>query len=171
MSHLKSILRSSLAALVAALFLTACHEGERGSSRTPTFAADIAPIIHQNCSYCHRAGQAAPFELLTYADVSKRAKQIAEVTASRYMPPWLPAPGFNHFQEERRLSDEQISLIARWAEAGAPLGDEAKVPPPPEFADEWMRGTPDLVVRMEEPYELPADGPDVYRNFVIPIPT
>jgi len=28
-------------------------------------------------------------------------------------------------------------------------------------------GQPDLVVRMNEPFEIPADGPDVFRNFAI----
>jgi hypothetical protein len=35
-----------------------------------TFNQDIAPVIHQNCSACHRPGEAAPFSLLTYGDVT-----------------------------------------------------------------------------------------------------
>ena len=77
----------------------------------PTFAKDVAPIVFKNCSYCHRPDQTAPFQLLTYKDVSKRARQIGEVVTSRYMPPWLPAPGFNHFQHERVLTDAQIATI------------------------------------------------------------
>ena len=38
---------------------------------TPTFAADVAPIIYNNCSTCHRPGQAAPFSLLSYDDVER----------------------------------------------------------------------------------------------------
>ena len=137
----------------------------------PTFARDVAPILFQNCAYCHRAGQAAPFELLTFADASKRAKQIAEAVESRFMPPWLPAPGFNHFQGERRLTEDQIATLKAWAATGAPEGNAADLPAPPTFASEWQLGQPDLIVRMPEPYALPADGPDIYRNFVLPIPT
>jgi hypothetical protein len=35
-----------------------------------TFNHDIAPIIYQNCSPCHRPGEAAPFALLSYTDVT-----------------------------------------------------------------------------------------------------
>src|SRR4051812_14102483 len=61
---------------------------------TLTYCKDIAPIFVQQCATCHRPGQAAPFSLLSYEDVEKRARQIAEVTASRYMPPWMSEPGY-----------------------------------------------------------------------------
>src|SRR5438046_360101 len=66
-------------------------------SGTVTFTKDIAPIIFKNCSSCHRPGQSAPFNLLTYEDVKKHARQIVEVTSKRYMPPWLPEPGYGEF--------------------------------------------------------------------------
>src|SRR5437763_11421101 len=77
----------------------------------PTFAKDIAPIIWANCAGCHHAGEVAPFTLTSYDDVKKRAKQIARITHSRVMPPWKAEPGFGEFQDERRLSDQQIGLI------------------------------------------------------------
>ena len=45
------------------------------------------------------------------------------------------------------------------------------MPEPPKFVDGWQLGTPDLVVKMPQPFKIPADGPDIYRCFVIPIPT
>ena len=39
---------------------------------TLTFSRDIAPIIFENCSGCHRPGEAGPFSLLTYEDIAKR---------------------------------------------------------------------------------------------------
>ena len=76
-----------------------------------TFSHDVASILYANCAACHRPNGVAPFSLLTYADVAKRASLIARVTAKRYMPPWLPAePRFAH---ERRLSDAQIAILAR----------------------------------------------------------
>jgi len=108
----------------------------------------------------------APFSLLTYADAAKRAGLIATVTAKRYMPPWLPSAP--HFQEERRLTDGEIALLAHWAAAGAPQGDAAAAPAPPQFPDGWQLGTPDLEARMAEQFDVPADGPDLYRCFVLP---
>ena len=44
------------------------------------FAHDIAPLIYEKCAPCHHPGAAAPFSLLTYEDVKKRAAQIAAAT-------------------------------------------------------------------------------------------
>jgi len=82
-----------------------------------TFSRHIAPIVFGRCATCHRPGEAAPFSLLTYDDVRRRAQQIAEVTRRRYMPPWKPVAGYGGpFLEERHLTDEEIQTIARWAD-------------------------------------------------------
>ena len=48
-----------------------------------------------------------------------------------------------------------------------PLGDPALQPVAPEFRDTWEWGEPDLIVTLEEPFAVPPDGPDIYRNFAI----
>ena len=48
--------------------------------------------------------------------------------------------------------------------------DPKQLPPQPTFPTGWQLGQPDLVVRMPEEFPVPADGPDVYRCFVIPLP-
>ena len=139
-------------------------------SRPLTFNKDIAPIIFNHCSTCHHPGEAAPFNLLNYADVKKRASQIAEVTGRRLMPPWLPEPGYGDFVGQRSLSQEQIQIVQRWVAQGAPEGKPGDAPPPPKWRDGWQLGEPDLIVQLPKPYTLAADGKDVYRNFVIPVP-
>ena len=133
-----------------------------------TFNRDIAPIIFQNCTVCHRTDGSAPFPLKSYQDARKRVRQIAAVTESRFMPPWLPKEGYGEFAGARGLTDEQIALIARWAEEGAAEGDPSDLPRAPEFTEEWPLGDPDLVVRMPEAYTLRAGGTDVFRYFIIP---
>ena len=140
-----------------------------GPVPSPTFARDVAPILYRHCATCHHPGEVAPFPLLTYQDAAKRAKLIAAVTASRYMPPWQPEPGYGHFQGERRLRDADIATLRRWAEAGAPLGNPAQLPPAPQFPTGWQLGTPDMTVRMPKPFSIAADGPDQYMCFVIPL--
>ncbi len=136
----------------------------------PTFADDIAPLVFSRCSTCHRPGEVGPFPLLTYEDVRRRARQIAEVTASRFMPPWKPLPNFGGpFAGSRRLSDAEVSLFARWEEAGTPAGDLNQVPALPEWPVGWQLGTPDVVVTMPESYTVSADAPDTFRNFVLPL--
>ena len=139
-------------------------------AQTPTFNKDIAPILFKNCGTCHHPGHHSPFSLLTYEEVHPRAARIAAAVKSRYMPPWKPQPGYGDaFQGERRLKQEEIDTIERWVLGGALQGDPADLPELPHFTDDWRLGTPDLVIRMPEPYELRADGPDVFRNFVLPI--
>ena len=133
----------------------------------PTFAHDIAPIVFKSCAPCHRPGEAGPFALLTYVDVKKHARQIVAVTARRYMPPWLPEEGYGEFAGERRLTDGQIHLIAAWVKAGEPEGPLAGMPALPRFAPGWQLGTPDLVVEAKRPYTTPADGQDVFWNFIL----
>ena len=134
-----------------------------------TFNKDIAPILFQNCSGCHRPGEVAPFELLTYQDAFKRAKQLTRVTTSRYMPPWKAEPGHGDFLDERRLTSEQIDLIKQWADNGAPEGVAADLPPAPKFTEGWKLGEPDLVVKMPEAFTLQAEGNDIFRCFVLPL--
>jgi len=142
----------------------------RRPSGSVTFNKDIAPIIFQHCAICHHPGQAAPFALLTYADVKKRAEQIAEVTQRRFMPPWLPEPGHVRYLGERLLTAQELGLIQQWAEEGAIEGPPGDLPPAPRWTNHWQLGTPDLVIEMPEPFAVPAEGKDIYRNFAIPIP-
>jgi len=135
-----------------------------------TFNRDIAPILFQHCSGCHRPGQSAPFSLLNYADAKKRADDIAKATAQGYMPPWLPEGGYATFVGERRLATAEIDMIQQWLAEGAIEGTPADLPALPAWSSDWQLGEPDLVVTMPEPYLLKAEGRDVYRNFVIRVP-
>jgi hypothetical protein len=102
--------------------------------------------------------------------VKKRARQIADVTRRRYMPPWPPESGYGDFADELRLTDAQIGLIADWVSQGAPQGDPAAIPPPPQFTEGWQLGPPDMIVEAEHAYTLPASGPDVFWNFILKPP-
>jgi mono/diheme cytochrome c family protein len=135
----------------------------------PTYAGQVAAILQNHCLECHRPGQVGPFPLKTYAQARKRAADIATVVSSRQMPPWKAVPqAYPRFKYERSLSASDIATVVGWAEAGAPEGDPSRVPTPPEFSDEWKLGTPDLVLEMPADFEVPAEGPDIYRCFVIP---
>src|SRR5689334_10932838 len=138
------------------------------ATRAVTFNRDVAPIVFANCACCHHPGEAAPFSLLTYDDARHRAKQIADVTQRRFMPPWLPVQGSHEFANARRLSDEQLETIQKWVRTGAVEGDAADLPAAPTFVNGWQLGEPDLVLQSPA-YQLPASGTDQFRNFVIPI--
>ena len=136
----------------------------------PTFTTDIAPIVYSQCADCHRPGGSGSFNLLTYADVKRRARAIVAATQRRYMPPWKPDPGAGDFEGVRRLTDSQISLIQRWVDGGAIEGDPSALPPLPKWSSNWTLGEPDVVMSIDRPYTLRASGEDVYRHFVLPVP-
>ena len=102
-------------------------------AQSATFDKEIAPITFQYCAPCHHPGGNAPFSLLKYDDLRKHAAQVVAVTQRRYMPPWPPEPGYGDFAGERRLTDQQLRLIADWVKQGAPEGNSADLPPFPQF--------------------------------------
>ena len=108
--------------------------------------------------------------MLDYASARARANEIAEATLTRAMPPWLPEAGHGDFFNPRRLQDDQIALIQRWVEQGAPEGDPAQKPKPPAFPEGWQLGKPDVVLKSAESYTLQPGKGEVFRNFVIPVP-
>jgi Tfp pilus assembly protein PilF len=135
-----------------------------------TFSKDIAPIIWTRCATCHRPGEIGPFSLLTYDDVKRRATQIATVTRRGLMPPWKPTNAVGTFQDDRRLTATELDALQQWIAGGAEQGNPADLPAMPAWSREWRLGTPDLIVRMDEPYTVRADGADVFRTFVIAVP-
>jgi hypothetical protein len=150
------------------LFAVSAPRAGQGEKRL-TFDRDIAPIIFDHCASCHRPGQEAPFSLLSYSDVKTHAQIIAATTSSRFMPPWKPTVGYGDLVGARRLTDEQIAMIRDWVEQGAVEGDRKDLPPIPHFSSEWALGQPDLVIKFPKSFAVPADGPDLYHCFIIPV--
>ena len=164
------------AVLLAALLLAACQTSpntplrpEAVGDRRVTFNNQVVRIFQRNCQTCHRPGEVAPFSLTTYKDAHAKRDDIVEAVESRYMPPWKAVPGHGEFTDVRRLSDDEIRLIARWVADGAPEGDARDLPSPRRFPTGWTLGTPSAVLAMEEPFTVPPRTKDVYRCFVVPI--
>jgi tetratricopeptide (TPR) repeat protein len=135
-----------------------------------TFAHDVAPILYAKCGVCHRPTGPGPFSLLTYANARAHATQIAAVTASGVMPPWQADGDYGGpFVDQPRLTPAELDILQRWVATGAAEGDAARTPAPPQWADGWQLGTPDLVLTTPS-YTLQADGTDVFRIFVLKIP-
>ena len=158
------------AKVISAGSATAKAVALRTSEQGITFSRDIAPIVFDACVSCHRAGGPGPFPLTTYDEVRRRATQIAEVTRTRFMPPWKVAPDVGHFVGQRLLTAKEISVITQWAANNAPEGDPRDLPPLPKHADGWLLGKPDLIVKPDAAFTLPAQQTDAFRIFAIRIP-
>ncbi len=133
-----------------------------------TYSEHVAPIIYENCTNCHRAGEIGPFPLTNYSEASSWASMIKFVTQSKYMPPWSPDVNYSHFVGEKTLTDAEIQTIADWVDNGAPQGDPSLEPPLPNFSTGSQVGTPDLVLQMAQPHNITGNFKDDYRVFVIP---
>src|SRR5712691_7568072 len=103
----------SLVALALA-GLVGMSASAHAQSRVPTFTKDVAPILYQNCTNCHRAGEIGPMSLLSYKDARPWAKSIATRVTNGTMPPWHADPASGEFLNDRRLSDAEKQTIDGW---------------------------------------------------------
>lgn len=133
---------------------------------TPTFSAEIVRLFQANCQTCHQDGDIAPFPLTTYEEAKPWAASIKRMVTERHMPPWKPDASCLPLQGERRLTDAEIALVARWVDAGAPEGDRNQLPPPLERPSNWSAGEPDIVLTVPQPFTVSGDK-DIYRCFPI----
>ena len=134
-----------------------------------TFSNQISRIFNRRCVECHREGEIGPFALTEYEEAAGWADMILETVDDRRMPPWHADPAHGEFKNDRRLSDEELSLIRAWVKAGAPEGDPSqKEEPPAKIAGWQLPKEPDLVLKMaDEPTVVPATGEVKYRWFEV----
>jgi len=163
--------------LGAFVTLTGASFGAELTTKPVTFSQDVAPILQAKCQDCHRKGSSAPMSLITYDETRPWAKSIKQRVIARTMPPWHldKTVGIQQFQNDISLSDEQISTLVRWVDAGAPQGDPKLMPAPKEWPDYqgWQLakqfGAPDLVIK-SDPYTMPAHGQDIWFKPLTDIP-
>jgi hypothetical protein len=155
-------------ALIAILVNASCNQQEAKKKKGPvTFAEDIAPIIHKNCTKCHVPEEAGPFNLITYEDVARRGKLIKFVVGERIMPPWPADPSYSHFANETVLTDEQIALIQRWVDDGMLPGDTSKLETPEQVKASLNLGKPDLILKVPT---IPIRGNNKDLFLVVKVP-
>lgn len=134
---------------------------------SPTYYEDISPIIYNHCTSCHRAGEIGPMPLTNITEVTAYGAMIKYVTGIKYMPPWKADPNYRHFLDENVLTDQEIQTIADWYDGGMPAGDPANEATMPNFPTGSVLGTPDVVVSMDQMYEVPGTNQDKYQVFVL----
>jgi len=137
---------------------------------TVTYYKDVLPIVQENCQSCHResgtniSGLIAPMSFMNYEETRPWARSIARKVESKEMPPWFATAPKGVFENERGLTDDEISTIVNWVEAGAPAGDMTDAPPVKQWAealnDGWTYGKPDFVIKTD-PYVIEDDVYDL----------
>src|SRR5689334_12430803 len=115
------------------------------ADKDPTFAKDVLPILQAKCQECHRPGRAAPMSFLDYQSVRPWAKAMKAAVVSRKMPPWFADPQFGPYVNDHSLKQEEIDIVVKWVDAGAPEGAAKDAPPPVQWAEGWPI-KPDVII-------------------------
>jgi len=155
--------RIDILTISAALLLAGCNGSftDHNAVTHPTYHRDVAPILSMNCVPCHRPGGGGPFPLEQYQQVRQKARTIARVVASGFMPPWPADPGYQHFLGERVLNDTQKRIIANWVQQGCPEGARSanSIKKSGFLNYQSAIGKPDLVLELT-PVSLKGDRSD-----------
>jgi hypothetical protein len=175
---LRTVFGFRVTAVLVALFAPVAQQAQpNGSTGEVGFTKDIAPILQRSCQRCHYPNGVAPMPLITYEDVRPWARAIKLRTSlgphAGVMPPWFVEEdiGIQHFKNDPSLTDEDIAIIGKWVNAGAPRGNPADMPRALNFdeSEKWTIGEPDLVLQSKE-VTVPAKGPDWWGDVGL-IPT
>jgi hypothetical protein len=169
MKRLSALLLGTVAVAGASISV---HTAAPAAIVVPTFTKDVAPIIYDKCTACHREGEVAPMTLISYEDVRPWAKAIKNKVVAREMPPWFADPDHSlKMRNDRSLSKQQIDTIVAWVDGGAPRGEAKDLPPAPKFAEGWTAGRePDYILEMPVEFSIPAEGEMGVQMFYSPVP-
>jgi hypothetical protein len=120
--------------IAALLFLTATAWAHDMATAV-TWSREISRLVNRHCAGCHRDNGSA-FPLTTFREAHDRAPAIARAVLTRRMPPFGAVKGFGDLRDDTSLTQEQIELFVKWAQAGAMEGDPTlslkdPLPPPP----------------------------------------
>ncbi len=140
------------------------------TTTVPSYTADIAPILADNCATCHREGGIAPFAMDSHTMVQGWSPMIREVLMTKRMPPGQIDGHIGEFINDRLITDEEVRSIIAWADAGAPKDGE--LDPLTELTwstSKWsLSDTPDLVIKVPS-QQVPATGVLEYRDVAVTI--
>ena len=162
-----TLLGSALCALVSA-----SNGIGKSSSAEVTYYGDVAPILEKHCTGCHRPNDIAPMPLMTYDEVLPFARMIRENVIQRKMPPWHADPAFGEFDNDARLTDEEIATIDAWVKGGAKRGEsepsahgsDPRVPEAPALT--WHI-KPDVIFTIPE-FTVTRTAQDDYEYIYVP---
>ncbi|HUQ91713.1 MAG TPA: cytochrome c [Bryobacteraceae bacterium] len=133
----------------------------------PSFYKDVLAVLMERCQTCHRAGEAGPMPLMTYAQARPWAKAIRDAVATGRMPPWHADSTVLRYRNDLSLTEAQRKILIEWAESGAGEGNPKEAPRQKEFAEGWRILKPDAVFPIPESFEVPAEGVLDYQYFTV----
>lgn len=170
---------TAIIAIAATAFLTTREAPAHVRITTDlNWSEDIRPIVRKHCMSCHSPGGIAPnyVDLTTYGNKPGEsgardwAKAIEEEIMTGRMPPWRPDERFGTFENDRRITQDELDYLIAWIQGGAPQGPRRNLPAPEEFTKrDWLFGQPDYVVELPAPATIPAEPKEFLYTAKIPV--
>jgi hypothetical protein len=168
------VVQKTLARFISSLVACLAVAPLAHAADAPTFTKDVAPILYKNCVVCHRPGEVAPMSLITYQNARPWARAMKNKVVAREMPPWGATADSLKMANDRSLSPKEVETIVKWADGGAPKGDDRDLPAAPTFPEGgWAFGTPDAVIDLPIESQVPATGEIPQTSYFVksPFPT
>ncbi len=122
---------------------------DSATAPVPDYSTEVAPIIVEHCSVCHREDGAGPFAFNGHYSLVGWSAMVREVIMNKRMPPMQVDPAYEATPSAHFLSAEKRQKIMHWMQAGAPRGEGAVDPlaeVPLEKTFDWQLGEPDFVI-------------------------
>jgi hypothetical protein len=133
-----------------------------------TWSGGAAEVLYNNCTSCHNPNGIAPTSLMTYNEGQTYAPLIQSYVMNNIMPPWTADTSYQHYSQERVMTQAEKTTLLDWISDGALAGDLTQAPAPPIYnGSQQLSGTPDLVINAPN-YMSKATNNDDYVCFVIP---
>jgi thiol-disulfide isomerase/thioredoxin len=152
-----------------------CLIQTKSQKRTLDFTTDIGPLIHNNCTYCHRPGEIAGyFPLTTYEEITSVFDTVEERVTERLMPPWRADHRYGSFSNNMSFDVQQIHALSEWKKDGFAHGAGKLEYKGPTTSRGWRMGVPDAVIESIGPdssftdtkgYAVPESGTVPYQHF------
>lgn len=134
----------------------------------------LTQILYRNCLYCHERHESTDY-FHSFSDLKKKLEMNKKVLRMYLMP-----PGGDDYADDNlcgtrfigKKSEEELKILAHWFENGAPISDGFQDPLKRfrQFGLERVQQDkkkfkqPDLVWKMKEPHQIPADGRLDYQH-------
>jgi len=133
-----------------------------------TWSEDVACLVYTHCTRCHNnTNSIAAIPLTNYKEAWANRLAIQYYVENRIMPPYQPGTDKATYTHEKNLTQQEIDLIAAWADQGFEQGDSTKTPPVPPVQPIPQITSPDLSYRTPV-YQVPDIVGFQYHNFVVP---
>ena len=116
---------------------------------------DVAPIFNAKCVSCHSGGKTL-IEFQDYESIYGRRAMVKHVIENNLMPPWNVSKHTGPWKNDISLSSKEKEIILKWIDEGLPYKNK-NIKLFYHSKEEKIK-TPDYVIKLDRPVEIPATG-------------